>query len=54
MNLRTSLLCEVSQIQKDKYIITYMLNLNNDTKELIYKTETDTENKCMVTNREME
>ena len=54
MNLRTSLLCEVSQIQKDKYVITYMLNLNNDTKELIHKTETDTENKCMVTNREME
>ena len=43
MNLRTSLLYEVSQIQKDKYVITYMFNVNNDTKELIHKTETDSQ-----------
>ena len=42
--LRTNLLCEVSQTQRDKYhVITYMLNLNNDTKELIHKTETDSQ-----------
>ena len=30
----------------------YMWNLKNDTNELIYKTETDSENKFMVIKRE--
>ena len=37
------------------YDITYMWNLKNNTNELIYKTETDSdmENKLMVTKQEM-
>ena len=37
------------------YAITYMQNLKNDTDEIIYKTEIDsqTENKLMVTNGEI-
>ena len=40
--------------QKDKYcmIITYMWNLKNDTNGLIYKTQTQKENKLMATKRE--
>ena len=34
------------------YDIAYMWNLKNDTNELIYKTETDLENKLMVTKGE--
>ena len=45
--------------QKERQIsygLTYMWNLKNDTNELIYETETDSdiENKCMVTKRERE
>ena len=46
MNLEIIILHEVSQTEKDKYqmIITYMWNLTkNDTKELIYKTETNSQ-----------
>ena len=40
MDLDIIILSEISQRQI--YIITYMCNLkNNDTNELIYKTETD-------------
>ena len=36
------------------YVTTFMMNLKNDTNEIIYKTEIDskTENKLMVTNGE--
>ena len=45
--------------QKERQIsygLTYMWNLKNDTNELIYETETDSdiENKFMVTKRERE
>ena len=30
-----------SESEKDRYEITYMLNLKNDTNELIYERETD-------------
>ena len=45
MDLEIILLSEVSQTKKDKYHdITYMQNLKkNDTNELIYKTETDSQ-----------
>ena len=33
----------LSQTEKDKYYITYMWNLKNNTNELIYKTETDSQ-----------
>jgi len=38
-----------SKLDKDKYHITYMWDLKNDTNELIYKTEID---KPMVTKGE--
>ena len=34
---------KVSQKEKDKYHITYMWNLNYDTNEAIYNTETDSQ-----------
>ena len=44
---------EVSQTEEDiSYNIIYMWNLKYDTNELIYKTETETENKFTVTKRE--
>ena len=33
----------VSQTETDKYDITYMCNLKDDTNEFIYKTETDSQ-----------
>ena len=52
MDLESVLQSEVSQAERQIYI-TYMWNLKkNDTNELIYKTETDTENKLMVTKGE--
>ena len=49
--LEMIILSELSQKDKDKYYITYMWNLKNNTNELIYKTETDSdvENKFMIT-----
>ena len=44
-----------SKLEKGRqtpYDITYMWNLKYDTNELIYKTETDLENKVMVTKGE--
>ena len=42
MDLEMIILSEINQ--KDKYHdITYMWNLKNDTNELIYKTETDSD-----------
>ena len=41
-DLEIIILSEASQKQIS-YNITYMWNLNNDTNELIYKTETDSE-----------
>ena len=41
---------KVSQTKKDKYLdIVYIQNIKNETNELIYKTESDTdlENKLM-------
>ena len=43
MGLEIVTLSEVSQTEKDIYDITYMWNLKNDTNELIYKTETDSQ-----------
>ena len=44
MDLETVILSEDSQTEKVKYDITYMCNLKeNDTKGLIYKTETDSQ-----------
>ena len=43
MSLEIIILSEVSQKEKDKYHITYMWNLKNDTNEFIYKTETDSQ-----------
>ena len=43
MNLEVIILSEVSQTEKDKNHIIYMWNLKNDTNELIYKTETDSQ-----------
>ena len=37
------MLSEISQAEKDKYYITYMGNLKNNTDESIYKTETDSQ-----------
>ena len=50
MYLKLIILSELSQRQIS-YDITYMWNLKNDTNEIIYKTEMDsqTENKPMVT-----
>ena len=40
--LEIVIMSEVSQTEKEKYDIAYMKNLKrNDTKELTYKTETD-------------
>ena len=44
------ILNQVSQTKKDKYLdIVYIQNIKNETNELIYKTESDTdlENKLM-------
>ena len=42
MDLEIIILSEVSQKEKDKYhMISHMWNLNYDTNEHIYKTETD-------------
>ena len=45
MDIEIVILSEVSQTEKDKYHdITYMWNLKkNDTNELIYKTEIDSQ-----------
>ena len=43
MDLKIIILSEVSQTVKDKYGITYICNLKNNTNELIYKTETDSQ-----------
>ena len=39
VDLEIIILCDVSQKAKKSYDITYMWNLQNDTNELIYKTE---------------
>ena len=44
MDLEIIILSEVSQTEKDKYHgITCVWNLKNDTNELIYKTEIDSQ-----------
>ena len=45
MDQEIIILSEVSQTEKDKCHITYMWNLKNDTNELIYKTETDSQHR---------
>ena len=53
MDLEIVILNEVSQTQKNKYMISLICGiLKNDANELIYETETDSidiENKLMVT-----
>ena len=52
MDLEIVSLSEVSQSEKQKHCIASFLLIcesKNDTNEFIYKTETDLENKCMVT-----
>ena len=42
MDLEVIMLCKVSQIEKDKYMILFTCRiLKNDTDEFIYKTGTD-------------
>ena len=43
IGLEVVILSKGSQIEKDKYHITYMWILQNDKNEHIYKTETDSE-----------
>ena len=45
MDLEIVILSEVSQKEKDKYCILLVCRIlkKNDTKELIYKTETDSQ-----------
>ena len=46
MDLEIIILNEISETEKDKYDITYVWNLKkkkNETNELIYKTETDSQ-----------
>ena len=44
MDLEIVILSEVSQTEKEKYYIPYMQNLiRNDTNELIYKTERESQ-----------
>ena len=49
IELEIIILNEVNQTKKDKYCISLMWILKNDTNELIYRTETDSENKFMFT-----
>ena len=54
MNLEIIILSEVSQTEKekDKYhmiLLICRIQKKKDTNELIYKTETDSENELMVT-----
>ena len=49
MQLEITMLSEVSQKEKKiAYDITYMLNLNYDTNELIYETDLVIENRLLV------
>ena len=44
MDLETLLLSEISQTEKDKYMVSLICGiLKNDTNELIYKTEIDSQ-----------
>ena len=44
MDLEMIILREVSQTKKDKYyMISFMWNLKNNTNELIYKTDIDSQ-----------
>ena len=43
MDLKIIILSEVTRTRQISYDITYMWNLKNDTNELIYKTETDSQ-----------
>ena len=44
MDLETVILSEVSQIERERYDITYMWNLKKKgTNELIYKTEVESQ-----------
>ena len=57
MDLEIIILTEVNQKKKDKYCMLLLIHgiLKNDTNELIYKTETDSQiskNKLIVTKME--
>ena len=57
MDLQNIVLHEISQTEKDKYCMaSLMWNLENNTNECIWKTETvtDIENKLVVTKGERE
>ena len=43
MDLEIFILSGVSQTEKDKYDIAYMWNLKNDTNEIFYKTEIESQ-----------
>ena len=49
MDLEIVILSEVSQTEKEKYCMISFIILKNGTNELIYKTETDSENDLIVT-----
>ena len=43
MDLESTILSEVSQTEEDKYYITYMCNLKNNTNESMYKIEIESQ-----------
>ena len=48
MDLEIIILCKVSQIEKDKYMILFTCRiLKNDTDEFIYKTGTDSQTQTL-------
>ena len=50
MDLETAIDSEVSQKEKNKYILTHTCEIQkNGTDDLICKTDTDTEDKCTDT-----
>ena len=52
MCLESIILSEVSQNEKDKYMILFIQRIfKNIVNTFIYKTETDLENKLMVTRK---
>ena len=43
MDLKIIILSEVCQVEKDKYVISFICRIKKDTNELIYKVETDSQ-----------
>ena len=43
IDIEIIIISEVSQTEKDKYMVSLMWNVKNNTNELIYKTATDSQ-----------